>query len=130
MKKALTVAAVLAISAAVIAQTTRPVTTKPATTTQATQATQATQGGKIVNTRCPILGTPMDPDKTPDSMTRMFKGQKVGLCCTGCVTAWDKLSDKERQAKLDAAMKPDAAKPRAGGDDYDGGREPSHGAPK
>jgi hypothetical protein len=121
MKSGIAALMLLGIAAVVIGQATRPADTKPSTTTQATQTTQE---GKIVNVRCPILeGSTVDPNKTPESLTRMFKGQKVGFCCAGCVAAWDKLTDAERQAKLDAAMKPAAP---AG--DY-GGKEPSHGAP-
>jgi len=30
----------------------------------------------------------------------------VGFCSPNCPPAWDKLSDAEKQAKLDAVMKP------------------------
>lgn len=61
---------------------------------------------KFINTRCPIMGTPIDPNNVPDNLTRVFKGQKVAFCCGGCPSQWDKLSDKEKEAKLrDAASK-------------------------
>jgi hypothetical protein len=62
------------------------------------------QAAKIVNSKCPILGTKLDPAKVPDSLIREYKGQKVGFCCDGCPPAWDKLSDAEKDAKLKAAM--------------------------
>ncbi|MBI5722395.1 MAG: hypothetical protein HZA50_00395 [Planctomycetes bacterium] len=53
-----------------------------------------------VNARCPILGKKINPDSVPASLTREFKGQKVGFCCGGCPGAWDKLTDAEKEAKL------------------------------
>ena len=62
-------------------------------------APQAAAG--TVNDRCPIMGGKIDPANVPDALTREFKGQKVGFCCGGCPAAWDKLSDAQKQAKLD-----------------------------
>jgi len=59
---------------------------------------------KVVNARCPIMGTKLDRDKVPASLTRTFGGQKVGFCCGGCPGKWDKLSDEQKAAKLKAAM--------------------------
>ena len=61
---------------------------------------------KVVNARCPIMGNAIDPDKVPASLTREFKGQRVGFCCPDCPAAWDKLSDAEKQAKLQAVLAP------------------------
>ena len=58
------------------------------------------QAPQFVNARCPIMGTPIDPAKVPEELTRMHKGQKVAFCCPGCPLAWDKLSDAEKDAKL------------------------------
>jgi len=60
---------------------------------------------KIVNSCCPIEGTKLESDKVSAEMTCEFKGQKVGFCCLGCLTAWDKLTDEEKEAKLQEAMK-------------------------
>ncbi len=61
---------------------------------------------QFVNTRCPIMGTPIDPNKVPPGLIREFKGQKVAFCCGDCPAKWDKLSDKEKEAKLrEAASK-------------------------
>ena len=59
--------------------------------------------GKIVNARCPMMGTKLDPSKVTASLTRTHKGKKVGFCCGGCPIAWDKLSDQQKQEKLDKA---------------------------
>lgn len=56
-----------------------------------------------VNTRCPIMDSPIEPAKVKPSLVREYKGQKVAFCCAGCPATWDKLSDSEKQAKLDAA---------------------------
>ncbi len=69
--------------------------TKPAAPAAAPKAE-----AKVVNVRCPIKGTKMDQANVPPSLTRMFRGQKVGFCCAGCPTAWDKLTDAEKNAKL------------------------------
>ena len=58
--------------------------------------------GKVANKVCPIMGLKIDPEKTPESRTRMFGGMKVGFCCDMCPGQWDKLSDEEKQKKLDA----------------------------
>ena len=61
----------------------------------------------IVNTHCPIMGTKLDPANVPESLARVYKGQKVGFCCAGCLPAWDKLSDQEKDTKLAEAVRKD-----------------------
>jgi hypothetical protein len=63
-------------------------------------STQPAATAKCVNARCPILGEAINPDKTPDALTRMYKGQRVGFCCGGCPETWDKLTDADKDAKL------------------------------
>lgn len=58
------------------------------------------------NVKCPMMGGAIDPAKVTPELTREFKGQKVAFCCGGCPAAWDKLSDKEKQEKLDAVKAP------------------------
>ncbi len=58
------------------------------------------------NVKCPIMLGVIDPAKVTDATTRVFNGQKVAFCCAGCPEKWDKLSDKEKQAKLDAVKAP------------------------
>jgi hypothetical protein len=55
---------------------------------------------KFVNSKCPIMGSPIDPDKVTEELTRQYKGKKVVFCCNGCPTVWDKLSSAEKDAKL------------------------------
>lgn len=57
----------------------------------------------FANTRCPIMGSKIDPDNVPDRLTRTFDGRKVAFCCGGCPAAWDKLSDEQKAAKLKTA---------------------------
>jgi len=59
--------------------------------------------GKIVNDLCPIMGTKLDHSKVPASLTRTYNGKKIGFCCAGCPSAWDNLSDQQKQEKLDEA---------------------------
>ncbi len=57
----------------------------------------------FVNTKCPIMGSKIDASKVTAELTREFNGQKVAFCCGGCLPAWDKLTDAQKQTKLDAA---------------------------
>jgi Cu(I)/Ag(I) efflux system membrane fusion protein len=67
----------------------------------------------VVNDKCPIMGSEIDPTDVPEDLMRRWKGKRVGFCCAGCPDAWDKLSESEKQAKLEAAM----GKKDAGRDD-------------
>ena len=49
----------------------------------------------FVNARCPIMG-----GKPTAALTRDYNGQKVGFCCDGCPSKWDKLTAAEKDAKL------------------------------
>ena len=66
--------------------------------------TVAVSKSPFVNAYCPIMGSKIDPNKTPDSLAREYKGMKVAFCCPVCPPQWDKLSDAEKDAKLKAAM--------------------------
>jgi len=55
---------------------------------------------QFVNSRCPIMGSPIDRDKVDASLTRDYNGQKIAFCCGGCPSVWDKLTDAQKQAKL------------------------------
>lgn len=72
--------------------------------TQAVTTTSAStsQSSPFVNARCPIMGSAIDPAHVPDSLTREYKGQKVAFCCAMCPPAWDKLSDADKDKKLEA----------------------------
>jgi hypothetical protein len=59
---------------------------------------------KFANTRCPIMGSPIDPDKVSDDLTRDFKGQKIAFCCKGCPSQWDSLTDTQKADKLASAQ--------------------------
>jgi hypothetical protein len=59
----------------------------------------------FVNTHCPIMGSQIMPDDVTPNLIREYKGQKVAFCCGGCPGQWDKLSDKEKEAKLKDATK-------------------------
>ena len=55
---------------------------------------------QFANSRCPIMGSPINRDKVDPSLTRDYNGQKIAFCCGGCPSAWDKLIDAQKQAKL------------------------------
>jgi hypothetical protein len=57
----------------------------------------------IANTRCPIMGGKLDPANVPSTLTRQYKSQTIGFCCGSCPSAWDKLSDAEKDKKLEAS---------------------------
>jgi hypothetical protein len=60
---------------------------------------------QFVNNRCPIMGSPINPEKVASNLIRDYKGQKVAFCCAGCPSMWDKLTGAQKQAKL-AKVKP------------------------
>jgi hypothetical protein len=60
---------------------------------------------KFANVRCPIMNSPIKPDKVTRNLIRDYKGAKIAFCCAGCPAAWDKLSDTAKAAKL-AKVKP------------------------
>jgi hypothetical protein len=72
----------------------------------ATDSPATKPASPYVNVKCPIMKGDIDPAKVTDATTRVFNGQKVAFCCAGCPAQWDKLSDKEKQAKLDAVKTP------------------------
>ncbi len=67
---------------------------------QAAEAGQEKTATEFVNARCPMMENKIDPEKVTKELTRTYKGKKIGFCCAGCPTAWDKLSDTEKAAKL------------------------------
>ena len=73
----------------------------PSATGVGAQASRA-QSRDLANSRCPIMGSAINLDSVAANLTRDYKGQKIGFCCAGCPSAWDKLTDAEKQAKLSA----------------------------
>lgn len=61
---------------------------------------------QFANNRCPIMGSPINPEKVATNLIRDYKGQKVAFCCAGCPSMWDKLTDAQKQDKL-AKVKPE-----------------------
>lgn len=53
--------------------------------------------------RCPIMGSAIGIDAVDNNLTREYGGRKVAFCCAGCPSAWDKLSDLQKQSKLSGA---------------------------
>ena len=64
---------------------------------------QAVDGCKkkagYLNSTCPIMGAPIDPNKVTEELTREYKGGRVAFCCAGCPKMWDKLTDEQKQEK-------------------------------
>lgn len=63
---------------------------------------------RFANITCPIMPSPINPDKVTKNLIRDYKGQKVAFCCGGCPGRWDKLTNAEKDAKL-AEVKPKPA---------------------
>ncbi len=55
------------------------------------------------NTKCPVMGSVIKPEKVTADLTKDFNGEKVALCCAGCPDKWDALSDEEKATKLAAS---------------------------
>lgn len=68
---------------------------------------------KFANVRCPIMDSPIIPNKVTKNLIRDYKGQKIAFCCAGCPSAWDKLTNAKKDAKL-AKAKPKPIDPHAG----------------
>ncbi len=68
---------------------------------------------EFANTRCPIMGSSINPDKVAKNLRRDYKGQKVAFCCGGCPATWDKLTNAEKDVKL-AKIKPKPMKSHSG----------------
>ena len=60
----------------------------------------------FANDRCPIMGSPIMPDKIANDLIRDYKGRKIAFCCAGCPAQWDKLTDAGRDAKLAKVLAP------------------------
>jgi hypothetical protein len=50
------------------------------------------------------MGTALNQEAVPPELTRIHKGQKVGFCCGGCLPAWERLSEAEKDSKLSEAI--------------------------
>jgi hypothetical protein len=68
-----------------------------------TEAQKLLVAARFANTRCPIMGTEIDPLNVPESRTRLYKGQVVAFSSERAVTEWDKLSGPEKDSKLAGA---------------------------
>lgn len=68
---------------------------------------------RIANVRCPIMGKKFDPAKLTANLTTVYNGQTIGVCCAGCIPAWNKLSAAQKRVKFQASL---AAPPKAGRD--------------
>ena len=53
--------------------------------------TVAVAKGEVVNTICPVMGGEVGKD-TPFKVE--YKGKTIGLCCAGCITAFNKDPEK------------------------------------
>lgn len=68
---------------------------------------------EFANIRCPIMGSPINPDKVAENLIRYYKDQKIAFCCGGCPVTWDKLTEAEKESKL-AKAKPTVTENHSG----------------
>lgn len=68
-------------------------------------ASQDHEKVKVVNSTCPITGGEIDSNNVPEELTRVFHDQTVGFCCSGCPENWDKLSESQKEQKLESSTK-------------------------
>ena len=54
-----------------------------------------------VNTTCPIMGGPVDPQRTI-----VFEGRPVAFCCQDCMLQWISMSSPDQHAALARARAP------------------------
>lgn len=60
------------------------------------------------NATCPISG---DKISGQPQFVRSFKGKSIAFCAQFCADQWDRLSDQERQEKLDKVLSPSTGSP-------------------
>ena len=58
----------------------------------------------VINDRCPITGKKIDIMNTPEHLTALYNGKKVGFCCPACPPMWEKLTEKEKAEKLEKVI--------------------------
>ncbi len=82
-----------------------------------------------VNTKCPMMGSDIEPDEVSDDLKLTFQGETVGFCCPPCLGAWENLSDEEKAEKLGKARENPKGRGHGGHEsDHDhGDHEPDHG---
>ncbi len=71
-----------------------------------------------VNTKCPMMGSEVDPDKVSEDLKLNFQDETVAFCCSPCVGAWENLSEEEKAEYL--------AKARENPKGHDHGDHESH----
>ncbi len=59
-----------------------------------------TATAQFANTKCPIMGSVIKPEKVTASLVKEYKDQKVAFYCAGCPEKWDALSDEDKATKL------------------------------
>jgi hypothetical protein len=50
--------------------------------------------------RCPIMGSPIQPNKVDEHLTCDYGGRKIAFCCPKCPAEWDKLTDAQKHIKI------------------------------
>lgn len=58
---------------------------------------------------CPITGEKIADHKTEAGKPEVVGAYRVHFCCGGCDTSFAKLSDKDKKAKTESALKKDTA---------------------
>lgn len=61
-----------------------------------------TSSMEIINTHCPIMGSPVDKSETDPALLKDWNGKKVAFCCPPCLEEWDELTDAEKAQKVSA----------------------------
>lgn len=65
---------------------------------EASQSARADAGDAValgtINDRCPVMGGSVNPD----APTAIYAGSRIGFCCAGCIRAWEKMADDQKQA--------------------------------
>ncbi len=61
---------------------------------------------KYINTKCPIMGAPIDPARVTPDLVRDYGAGPVAFCSAGCPEKWDALPEAQKLAKLAAATEP------------------------
>jgi hypothetical protein len=67
---------------------------------QAPEVAVSTAAIELANTKCPIMGNPVNATDLAPELIKEWNGRKVGFCCPPCLEDWAEMTDAQRAEKL------------------------------
>ena len=72
---------------------------------------ETSAGAEFANAHCPVMGGKIDPAKVTPKQTREWQGKKIAFCCPSCTGKWEQMSEEQKKAALEKAVRKPAATP-------------------